>query len=67
MDSVKYVRENVAAARSEKSLTAEESHQLNQLAALTAGYACNGCKHLCEQTIARKVAIADQLRFLAYY
>jgi len=67
MDSVKYVRENVAAARSEKSLTAEESHQLNQLAALTAGYACNGCKHLCEQTIARKVAIADPLRFLAYY
>jgi len=35
MDSVKYVRENIAAARSEKPLTAEESHQLNQLAALT--------------------------------
>jgi predicted aldo/keto reductase-like oxidoreductase len=67
MDSVKYVRENVAAARSEKSLTAEESHQLNQLAALTAGYACNGCKHLCEKTIARDVAIAEPLRYLMYY
>ena len=33
MDSVGLVRENVTAARSEKSLTAEESHQLNQLAA----------------------------------
>ena len=67
MDSVKYVRENVAAARSEISLTAEESHQLNQLAALTAGYACNGCKHLCEGTIDRDVAIAEPLRYLMYY
>lgn len=67
MDSVKYVRENVAAARSEQSLTAEESHQLNQLAALTASYACNGCKHLCENTIARDVAIAEPLRYLMYY
>jgi predicted aldo/keto reductase-like oxidoreductase len=67
MDSVRYVRENVAAARSEKPLTAEESHQLNQLAALTAGYACNGCNHLCEQTIARDVAIAESLRYLMYF
>jgi len=67
MDSVRYVRENVAAARSDNPLTAEESHQLNQLAALTAGYACNGCKHLCEQTIARDVAIAESLRYLMYF
>ena len=67
MDSVKYVRENVAAARSEKSLTAEESHQLNQLAAFTAAYACNGCKHLCESAVAKQVSIADPLRFLMYY
>ena len=61
------MRENVAAARSEKPLTAEESHQLNQLAALTAAYACNGCKHLCEQTVGRDVAIAESLRFLMYF
>ncbi|MGD1983963.1 MAG: aldo/keto reductase [Chromatiaceae bacterium] len=67
MDSVRYVRENVAAARSEKPLTAEESHQLNQLAALTAAYACNGCKHLCERAVARDVAIADSLRYLMYF
>lgn len=67
MDSVKYVRENVDAARSEKSLTAEESHQLNQLAALTASYACNGCNHLCESTVSRDVSIAAPLRFLMYY
>jgi len=67
MDSVGLVRENVAAARSEKSLTAEESHQLNQLAALTASYACNGCNHLCEQSVARDVAIAEPLRYLMYF
>ena len=67
MDCVRYVRENVAAARSEKPLTADESHQLNQLAALTAAYACNGCNHLCEQTIARDVAIAESLRYLMYF
>jgi predicted aldo/keto reductase-like oxidoreductase len=67
MDSVRYVRENVAAARSETPLSAEEGHQLNQLAALTAGYACNGCKHLCENAVARQVSIADPLRFLMYY
>ena len=61
------MRENVAAARSQTSLSAEESHQLNQLAALTADYACNGCKHLCEKTIARSVAIAEPLRYLMYY
>lgn len=67
MDSVKYVRENVAAARSEKPLTAQESHQLNQLAALTAGYSCNGCKHICEKTLDRDFPIADTLRYLMYY
>ncbi len=67
MDSVALVRENVAAARSEVSLTAEESHQLNQLAAFTAGYACNGCKHLCENAVAGPLAIAAPLRYLMYH
>ncbi len=66
MDSVKYVRENVAAARSEKALSAEDSDQLQRLAKLTAGYACNGCKHLCESALAGEVAIAAPLRFLMY-
>lgn len=67
MDSVRYVKENIAAARSEKPLTAEESHQLNQLAALTSGYACNGCKHLCENAVPVEAAIAAPLRYLMYY
>jgi predicted aldo/keto reductase-like oxidoreductase len=67
MDSVQVARENIVAAKSEIPLNAEESHQLNRLAALTAGYACNGCSHLCEAAIQGQTAIADQLRYLAYF
>ena len=67
MDSVRVARENIAAAKTEIPLTAEETHQLNQLAALTANYACNGCSHLCEAAISGQTAIADQLRYLMYY
>ncbi len=67
MDSVRVARENIAAAKSERSLTAEDSHQLNRLAALTANYACNGCSHLCESAITDNIAIAEQLRYLMYY
>lgn len=67
MDSVRVARENIAAAKTEIPLTAEETHQLNQLAALTANYACNGCSHLCENAIVGQTAIADQLRYLMYY
>ena len=67
MDSVRTVKENVAAAKSEKPLTAQESHQLNQLAALTANYACNGCSHICESAIQGNTAISESLRYLMYY
>lgn len=67
MDSVKVARLNIEAAKSEKALTAEETHQLNRLAALTAGYACQGCSHLCESAVNGQVAIADSLRYLMYY
>ncbi len=66
MDSVQRVRENVAAAKMEQPLTAGEAHQLNRLAALTSGYACNGCKQHCERA-AGGLAISDQLRFLMYH
>ncbi|MEM7254571.1 MAG: aldo/keto reductase [Pseudomonadota bacterium] len=66
MDSVRLVRENIAAAKSEKPLTVGEAHQLNRLAALTAQYSCQGCSHLCERAAGQSVAIADSLRFLMY-
>lgn len=67
MSSVKEARQNIEAAKSEKPLKAEEIHQLNRLAALTAGYACNGCSYLCESAVDKKVAIAAPLRYLMYY
>ena len=67
MDSIRVVRENIAAAKTEKSLSANEWHQLNQLAARTAGYACNGCSQFCEASVGNQVAIADSLRFLMYH
>lgn len=67
MDNVQRVRENIKAATTEKSLTAEETHQLNRLAALTANYACNGCSHLCEKAAGGGAQIASQLRFLMYH
>lgn len=67
MDSVRLVRENVAAARSEKALSANELHQLNQLAALTAPYSCQGCGNICESVVGGDVAIADPLRYLMYH
>jgi hypothetical protein len=67
MDSVRVARENIAAAKSQTPLTAQESHQLNQLAALTANYACNGCSHLCEAAVGGKGAVEAPLRYLMYY
>lgn len=67
MDSVRMVKENVGAAKTEKPLTAQESHQLNQLAALTANYACNGCSHICQTAIKGNTAISESLRYLMYY
>lgn len=67
MDSVGRVRENVDAAKSEIALTAQESHQLNKLAHLTANYACQGCSHLCEEAAGGGVAIEERLRYLMYY
>jgi hypothetical protein len=71
MDSLRVARENIAAAKSEVSLTAGEMNQLNRLAALTAHMACNGCADLCEGAAGIQAQygprIADTLRFLMYH
>ncbi len=67
MDNVAVTRENIAAAKSQLPLSAEETHQLNLLAAVTAAYACNGCSHLCEAAAGGDVAIAAPLRYLMYH
>jgi predicted aldo/keto reductase-like oxidoreductase len=67
MDSTKVARENIAAAKSEEQLTANEIHQLNRLAAMTAQYSCQGCSHLCEKAVNKSARIADSLRYLMYH
>ena len=67
MDSIKVARENIAAAKSEEQLTANEIHQLNRLAAMTSQYSCQGCSHLCEKAVNNSARIADSLRYLMYH
>ncbi len=67
MDSVRVARENIEAAKSEKSLSAAEVHQLNRLAALTSHLYCRGCSHLCEMHLKGRTRVADSLRFLMYH
>ncbi len=67
MSSVQRVRENVEAAKSPVQLSANEQHQLNRLAAITAKDHCLGCKNHCESAVAHQVAIADQMRYLMYH
>lgn len=67
MDSTKVARENIAAAKSGEQLTANEIHQLNRLAAMTAQYSCQGCSHLCEKAVGDSARIADSLRYLMYH
>ena len=67
MDSIRVMRENIAAARSQHPLSAGEFHQLNNLAALTAHLSCQGCASLCEGAAGGTLRIADTLRFLSYH
>ena len=67
MDSTKVARENIAAAKAAEQLSANEIHQLNRLAAMTAQYSCQGCSHLCEEAVDKSAQIADSLRYLMYH
>ena len=67
MDSLRVARENISAAKSSKSLSASEMHQLNRLASLTAHLACQGCASQCQSVAGGTVAIADTLRFFSYH
>ena len=67
MDNTKKLRENVAAAKSPVQLSMHEIQQLRAISTATAHYACQGCRHHCEQHIEGEVKVADTLRFLMYY
>jgi len=67
MDSTRVARENIAAAKTRQKLSANEVHQLNRLAALTSHLHGNGCAHVCESTLEKRITIADTLRYLMYH
>lgn len=67
MNSLDLLKENLIAAKSPIKLSMSDFQQLNRLAACTSGYACVGCKHLCEPHIDGEVAVADTLRYLMYH
>lgn len=67
MTSIDEANENIAAAKSGIPLSAGEVHQLNRLAAITAGSYCSGCSSMCESRIEGDTRISDILRFMMYH
>ena len=67
MGSISEARENIAAAKSPVKLSSGEIHQLNLLAAKTAGLSCRGCSGICESELSRKTRISDIMRYMMYY
>jgi predicted aldo/keto reductase-like oxidoreductase len=66
MDNTKKLAENVAAAKSPMQLTMKEFQQLQRIATASAGYACQGCSHICESRVDGQVKVARPLRYLMY-
>lgn len=67
MDSLKKLRENVAAALNKKKLSRAELDELDRYAEATAAYACNGCDHLCNPAVDAPIRIGDTMRYLMYH
>ncbi|MEK7793496.1 MAG: aldo/keto reductase [Candidatus Hydrogenedentota bacterium] len=67
MTNMQMLRDNGAAARSTRPLSAKDMIKLNHFAIRTASTRCNGCNHLCENAVQGDLKIADTLRFLMYH
>lgn len=67
MDTLKKVKENVAAALDGKKLGAADEAALERYARATRSEACDGCDHLCGAAVDAPVQIADTMRFLMYH
>ena len=66
MTNIDIMKENVEAAKSTVQLSMNEFMQLNQYAARTASYRCQGCTHLCEAKVDGETRVGDMLRYLMY-
>ena len=67
MDSLKKLRENIAAARDRKGLSYLEQRELERYAAETRKFSCQGCDHLCGSKVDGPIEIADVMRHLMYH
>jgi predicted aldo/keto reductase-like oxidoreductase len=67
MDNTRKLAENVAAAKSPVQLSMGEFQQLQRIATASAGYACQGCSHICEACYEGPVQVAKPLRYLMYH
>ncbi len=67
MDTMGKLRENIAAACDKDKLGALDRKALEQYAAATRNYACDGCDHICNARVDAPVQIGDTMRFLMYH
>ncbi|MBW2732141.1 MAG: aldo/keto reductase [Deltaproteobacteria bacterium] len=67
MDSLKKLRENIAAALNRTKLSQRETDELERYAKATRSLACDGCDHLCGSHVDGPVRIGDTMRYLMYH
>ena len=67
MDTLGKLRENVAAAVNKSKLSQREGQALEQYAAETRRFACDGCDHICRPYVQSPVQIGATMRYLMYH
>ncbi|HEU5071395.1 MAG TPA: aldo/keto reductase [Verrucomicrobiae bacterium] len=67
MPNITVLTANVAAALDKTRLTAADHSALREYAAATCSHYCDGCAHLCEGALRRRVPVADVMRSLMYH
>jgi hypothetical protein len=67
MDTFEKLKANIAAALDKSELGALDREALEKYAEATRAYACDGCEHLCNPSVAAPVQIGTTLRYLMYH
>jgi uncharacterized protein len=67
MDTFEKLKANIAAALDKSELGAVDREALEKYAEATRAYACDGCEHLCNPSVAAPVQIGTTLRYLMYH
>ncbi len=67
MDTLEKLKQNIAAAIDDSDFGAADFEALEQYAAATRAYACDGCDHLCGAAVEAPVKIGATMRCLMYH